>query len=47
VSKSNVPDVVSYIQNQRAHHQMQNFQDEYLALLKKHEVEYDERYLWG
>jgi putative transposase len=47
VSKSNVPSVVSYIQNQRAHHQTQTFQDEYLEFLKKHAVQYDERYLWG
>jgi REP element-mobilizing transposase RayT len=47
VSKSNVPSVVSYIQNQRAHHQTQNFQEEYLAFLKKHGVGYDERYVWG
>jgi REP-associated tyrosine transposase len=46
VSKSNVPSVVSYIKNQRVHHQARTFQDEYLALLKKHGVEYDERYLW-
>jgi REP element-mobilizing transposase RayT len=47
VSKSNVPMVVSYIQNQRAHHQTQTFQDEYREFLQKHGVEYDERYLWG
>lgn len=47
VSKSNVPGVVNYIQNQREHHQTQTFQDEYRAFLKKHGVEYDERYLWG
>src|SRR5262245_16210657 len=47
VSKSNVPSVLSYIQNQRQHHQTQTFQDEYLEFLKKHGVEYDERYLWG
>ena len=47
VSKSNVPDVVSYIQNQRAHHQTQTFQDEYREFLKKHGVEYDECYVWG
>ena len=47
VSKSNVPAVVSYIQNQRAHHQTQTFQDEYREFLKKHGVEYDERYVWG
>lgn len=47
VSKSNVPGVVSYIQNQRAHHQKQSFQDEYREFLKKHGVDYDERYVWG
>src|SRR5207244_4012247 len=45
VSKSNVPSVVSYIQNQRVHHQTQTFQDEYREFLKKHGVEYDERYV--
>ncbi len=47
VSKPNVPSVVSYIQNQRTHHQTQTFQEEYLEFLKKAGVEYDERYLWG
>jgi REP element-mobilizing transposase RayT len=47
VSKSSIPDVVDYIKNQREHHRKKSFQEEYLELLKKHEVEYDERYLWG
>jgi REP-associated tyrosine transposase len=47
VSKSNVPSVVKYIQDQREHHKTQTFQDEYLEFLKKHGVGYDERYLWG
>jgi putative transposase len=47
VSKSNVPSVVKYIQDQREHHKTQTFQEEYLEFLKKHGVEYDERYLWG
>jgi len=47
VSKSNVPAVVTYIQNQRTHHQTQTFQEEYLEFLKKNDVDYDERYLWG
>lgn len=45
VSKSNVPAVVSYIQNHRMYHQTQTFQDEYREFLKKHGVEYDERYM--
>jgi len=47
VSKSKLPDVVSYIQKQRIHHQAQTFQDEYREMLDKHSVEYDEQYLWG
>lgn len=46
VSKSNVPDVIEYIQNQREHHHTRTFQEEFLALLEKHGIEYDERYLW-
>jgi REP-associated tyrosine transposase len=47
VSKSNLPEVVSYIQNQREHHRTRSFQDEYRELLKLHRVDFDERYLWG
>jgi len=46
VSKSQVPDVIEYIKNQREHHSWKTFQDEYLELLQKHGVDYDERYLW-
>ena len=47
VSKSVVPDVVDYIRNQREHHKKQSFEDEYIALLKLHGIEYDEKYLPG
>ena len=47
VSKSNVPAIINYIQTQRAHHHGQTFQAEYLELLRRHGVDYDERYLWG
>jgi len=46
VSKSSVSDVAHYIQNQREHHRTRTFQEEYLAMLKKHQIHYDERYLW-
>ncbi|QDS96814.1 IS200/IS605 family transposase [Adhaeretor mobilis] len=36
-----------YIAKQAAHHQKTTFQDEFLAILKKHEIEYDPRYVWG
>jgi len=47
VSKSGLDAVVRYIQNQRIHHQKQDFQAEYLEFLSRHEVDYDERYVWG
>ncbi len=47
VNKSGLDAVSYYIQNQRVHHQRKTFQNEYLEFLQKHNVEYDERYLWG
>jgi len=47
VSKSDLPDVIRYIQNQREHHRKKTFQEEYLEFLNKYGIEYDERYLWG
>jgi len=47
VSKSNLPEVVSYIQKQREHHRKKTFQEEYLEFLEKHGIEYDERFVWG
>lgn len=47
VSKSGLDAVAGYIRNQRTHHQKRNFQAEYIEFLQKHNVEYDERYLWG
>ena len=47
VSKSNIPMVIQYIQNQREHHRKKTFQEEYLEFLHANNIEYDERYLWG
>ena len=46
VSKSNLPEVIAYIQNQPEHHRVKTFQEEFLAFLVRHDVAYDERYLW-
>jgi len=46
VSKSNVAEVTNYIRNQEKHHRKITFQQELLALLRKHGIEYDERYIW-
>ncbi len=47
VSKSDLPDVIRYIQSQREHHRKKTFQEEYLEFLNEYGIEYDERYLWG
>ena len=43
VNPSEVELVINYIANQKEHHKMKTFQDEYRAFLKKYNVEYDER----
>jgi REP element-mobilizing transposase RayT len=47
VGLSQIPATQSYIVNQRQHHREKSFEEEYLSFLRKHGVEYDERYLWG
>lgn len=37
--------LVSYIKNQETHHKTVTFREEYLKLLKEHEIEFDEKYL--
>ncbi|MBI1747010.1 MAG: IS200/IS605 family transposase [Acidobacteria bacterium] len=46
VSQSAEARVIEYIHNQETHHRHRDFKTEFLAILKKHRVEYDERYLW-
>lgn len=45
VSESNVEAVKRYIVNQEEHHRGQSFQEELIALLERHGVEYDSRYV--
>jgi len=45
-SKSQVPNVIAYIQNQKIHHRRVSFVDEYKEFLKEFEIEYDERYIF-
>ncbi len=46
VSKSNVPDVIKYIQSQEEHHRRVSFKEEFIGFLEKHEIEYDKQYIW-
>ncbi len=47
VSRSNIPAVVKYIQNQERHHRKINFEEEFIAFLEKHGIEYDPRCVFG
>ena len=46
VSQSNAEQVRRYIADQERHHQRLTFQDEFRELLKRHETEWGERYVW-
>ena len=46
VSVSSKDAVYAYIENQMEHHKNQTFEDEYLTMLAKHQVEYDPRYVF-
>lgn len=46
VSRSNVDAVATYIKNQEQHHKGFDFKTEFVSLLDKNDVEYDERDLW-
>jgi len=37
---------MEYIRDQAEHHKKMSFKEEFIALLKKHRIKYDERYLW-
>ncbi|MCC6696755.1 MAG: transposase [Candidatus Hydrogenedentes bacterium] len=46
VSHSHVDKVAAYVRDQDTHHRRLSFQDEYRSLLRKHGVQFDERYVW-
>lgn len=45
-SRSHIDDVAKYILNQPERHKKIYFKEEYLDMLKKHEIDYDEKYLF-
>jgi putative transposase len=46
VSRSNDEDVRRYITTQAEHHRRMTFQEEFLEFLRRHEIPFDERYIW-
>jgi REP element-mobilizing transposase RayT len=47
IGRSQVDATLKYIARQEEHHRKHDFQAEFIAFLKKHEIEYDSRYVWG
>jgi hypothetical protein len=35
-----------YIANQEEHHRRRSFEDEFRALLRRHQIEFNEKYVW-
>jgi len=46
VSASQVKKTIAYINNQKQHHQKRSFEDEFIQILDKHQVECDLRYVF-
>lgn len=46
VSQSNLEQVKEHIVRQEEHHRKISFQDELRMLLRKHQLDWDERYVW-
>jgi putative transposase len=46
VSYSATETVKKYIEGQEQHHRKMTFQEEFIALLNRHHIEFDNRYIW-
>ena len=45
-SRSQIPDIYNYIENQKSHHQLKSFQQEYTDYLIANEMEFDSQFLF-
>lgn len=45
-SRSQLDTVIRYVKNQQKHHQRHSFRDEYIKLLERFDVPYEERYIF-
>jgi putative transposase len=46
VSKSSEEKVIQYIRDQQHHHRKKSFQEEFIDMLNKYDIAYDEKYIW-
>jgi len=47
VSLSRIVDVQRYIRNQAEHHKKRNFEDEFVDLLRRSGISFEEKYVFG
>jgi len=47
VNVSLLEETIRYIESQGEHHKRKTFQEEYIEFLRRHGIDYDERYIWG
>lgn len=46
VSRMNIENAKRYLASQKEHHKKISFKDEFLSMLKRAQIQYDEKYLW-
>jgi putative transposase len=47
IGVAQIDDTVRYIANQAEHHRAKSYEEEFLAFLERHGIDYDPRYVWG
>jgi REP element-mobilizing transposase RayT len=47
VSLSQLAAACEYVKTQEEHHRKKTFQEEYREFLKRHDISFDEKYVWG
>ncbi len=47
IGTSQTERTIAYIQSQKEHHRTKTFQEEFVSFLKRHGIQYDERFIWG
>lgn len=47
VGVSGQANTIRYINSQQEHHRKRSFEEEFVAFLTKHKIDYDPKYVWG